>query len=274
MKWRPCLMAAALLLSLGVAAHGREAKPPGPKAILREMVARYAGLSSYRDTGFVQTLAAGSPLANGPVRSAFLDASLRGEPLVSFKTYFARPRQFRFEWRSNASRESVVWSDGRRSYGWMPSGAFGDEGFTLDRSDELRYYIAEAQRSSSGAVFFVPSLLMKELDYGPPFGEMISSMTEPSVVKEEKFDGEVCYVISGNILGAPWLLWVGKESRLLRKTRTTYTSASFHELLEKGKTKVTLAEEVHRDIKVNERLPALTFRFKPRLGPRDIDLTR
>jgi hypothetical protein len=80
--------------------------------------------------------------------------------------------------------------------------------------------------------------------------------------------------VSGDIYGTPWVLWVGKESRLLRKTRTVYTSGSFHDMLEKRKVKTTLAEEVHRDIRVNEKLPTGTFNYKPRLGPRDIDLTR
>ncbi|HEX8337783.1 MAG TPA: hypothetical protein VF621_13695 [Pyrinomonadaceae bacterium] len=40
------------------------------------------------------------------------------------------------------------------------------------------------------------------------------------------------------------------------------------------KVKATTAEEVHRDIRVNEKLPAATFSYRPRLGPRDIDLTR
>lgn len=278
MKRRPRLTAAALLgllLCLGGVARGQGARPDA-KAILKEVVARYAGFSSYRDTGVVQTLSGESPLAAGPARPRLLDASYGGDTLVTFKTFYARPRRFRFEWTSphaTGTREAAFWSDGKRSYGWMPSGVFGGEVFVLDGGQELRDYADEAQRSSSGASFFVPSLLLKDLSHDS-FGRMLSSMEELSVPREEKFDGEVCHVVSGRIHGTPWLLWVGKESRLLRKTRTAYTSGSFHDMLEKKRVETTMAEEIHRDIRVNEKLPAATFRYRPRLGPRDIDLTR
>lgn len=270
--------AAGLLLCLAGVARAQSA-PPDPRAILNEMTARYASLSSYRDTGVVQTVAGESLLAARPARylGAASNAARAGETLVSFKTFYARPRMFRFEWRSHdpqaPRRESVVWSDGRKSYGWMPDRALGDVAFVLDGGGKLSWYVGEAQRTSSGAAFFIPSLLMKDVD-PLPFGELLSHMSGLSVVREEEFDGEVCHVLGGNISGAPWLLWVGKQSRLLRKTRTTYTSGSFHEMLEQKRVETTVAEEIHRDIHVNEKLPAATFKFRPRLGARDIDLTR
>lgn len=276
MKRRTRIVAAAagLLLCLGAGAARGQSARPDPKAILTEMTARYARLSSYQDTGVVQTLA-GESLPGAPA-VRFPDASYAGETIVSFKTFYARPRMFRFEWRSYkpaASREAAVWSDGRKSYGWMPSLSSGDESFVLEGGQELRDYVGAAQRSSSGAAFFVPSLLMKELD-PMPFGELLGHMDGLSVVREEQFDGEVCHVVGGKIGGTPWLLWVGKESRLLRKTRTVYTSGSFHDMVEGKKVKTTIAEEIHRDIRVNERLPPATFKLRPRLGERDIDLTR
>lgn len=121
---------------------------------------------------------------------------------------------------------------------------------------------------------FHPSLLMK--DVSPfSFGDMISIMDRASLIREEQIDGEPCHVIKGDISGVPWVLWVGKESYLLRKTRTLYTSASFHETLErKGGVKTSVAEEVHRDIKVNGRIPEAIFRYRPQLRADDIDLTR
>lgn len=267
-----------LTLCTGGVARG-QAAAPDPKAILKQMVERYARLTSYQDSGAVQTLDAGSWLAAGPAAPRLARVSSGGDTLVSFKTFYARPRMFRFEWRNHlkpTSREAVVWSDGRKSYGWMPNVARGDGddgSFVLQGGEKLRSYVEEAQRSSSGAAFFVPSLLMKDLDY-IAFGEMLGSMSGLKLIREERFDGEVCHVIGGDIFGGPWLLWVGKESRLLRKTRTLYTSGSFHETLRTGRARTMVAEEVHRDIRVNEKLPAGTFSYRPRLRADDIDLTR
>jgi hypothetical protein len=70
------------------------------------------------------------------------------------------------------------------------------------------------------------------------------------------------------------VLWIGRESHLLRKTRTLYTSASFHETLEKrGRVQTSIAEEVHRDIKVNMPIPPTVFKYKPPIRVDDTDLT-
>ena len=84
---------------------------------------------------------------------------------------------------------------------------------------------------------------------------MVLSMTELSLVRDEQVEGEACYVISGKMYETPWVLWVGKSSGLLRKTRTLYVSGSFHEMMEKGKVKTSVAEEIHRDIRINEKIP-------------------
>jgi outer membrane lipoprotein-sorting protein len=265
-----------LLLYPSGVAYG-QGTTPNPKVILKEMVARYAGFSSYQDSGVVQTLPGESLLAASPTRPRFINIASSGGTLVSFKTYYARPGKFRFEWRSpllKASRDAAIWSNGKQAYSWTPDVAGIGEGYILNSGSELRSYVDEAQRWSGGAVFFVPSLLMK--DVSPfSFGDMLSIMEGLSLLREEQFDGEPCYVIKGNISGVPWVLWVGKESYLLRKTRTVYTSVSFHETLEKkGRVKTSIAEEVHRNIRVDENIPETVFRYRPQLRADDIDLTR
>jgi hypothetical protein len=267
--------AVGLLLYLGSAAFG-QSPPPEPKAILRKMVARYAGFMSYQDTGVVRTLPGESLLAAGADRQRFISVSSGAETLVTFKTFYARPRMFRFEWKSSSlsmTREAAVWSNGKKDYSWMPDRVSGSDSFTLYDGADLRFNVGEAQRLSGGAVFFVPSLLIKDVSYDS-FGEMISSMTELSLVRDELFDGEACHVISGKIIGTPWVLWVGKNSQLLRKTRTLYTSGSFHEMLERGRVNTRVAEEIHHDIRVNEKIPREVFRRRPQLLANDTDLTR
>ena len=266
----------SLLLCLSSVARSQGA-PADPKTILGAMVARYSSCASYQDSGLVRTLPGESLRAGGAEGSLLLSASAAADGvLVSFKTYFARPRLFRFEWRSSsipASREAAVWSDGKKDYRWMPEVFPKSDRFMLYDGAPLRFNVDDALKSSSGAIFFIPSLLME--DIAPiPFGELLEHMTELSLLPEERIDGEACYVIGGRISAAPWTLWVGKETHLLRKTRTLYTSASFHETLKKGLVKSYTAEEIHRDIKIDEKIPEETFRHKPQIRADDIDLTR
>jgi outer membrane lipoprotein-sorting protein len=268
--------AAFLLFYLGGAVLGQTAAS-SPQIILREMVDTYERVSSYQDSGVVRTLPSEPGVIADSEGSRFRGVSFRDDTLLSFNTYYARPGKFRFEWRSpllRASRDAAVWSNGKQAYSWTPDISGIGKGFILNKGSALRWYVDEAQRWAGGAVYFVPSLLMK--DVSPfSFGDMLSTMEGLSLLREEQIDGETCHVIKGDISGVPWVLWVGKESHLLRKTRTLYTSASFHEMLEKkGRVQTSIAEEIHRDIKVNKRIPEAVFRYRPRLGADDIDLTR
>lgn len=270
-------IAAAVLLCCSANVTRGQTAAPDPQNILRKMVTTYERVSSYQDSGVVRTLPGEPGLIADSEIPRFRGASFRDETLVSFKTYYSRPGKFRFEWRSpsvRASRDAAIWSNGKQAYSWTPDVTGIGKGYTLSSGSELRWYVDEAQRWSGGAIFFVPSLLMK--DVSPfSFGDMLSIMEGASLLREEQIDGEPCHVIKGEISGVPWVLWVGKESYLLRKTRTLYSSASFHETLEqKGRVKTSIAEEVHRDIKVNKRIPETVFRYRPQLRADDINLTR
>src|ERR1044072_4646118 len=90
-----------------------QAQTPTAQEIVKKMAERYATLSSYQDSGVVETTTEG-PLAR------------RGTD-IAFKTHFTRPNKLRFEWLDYSSVSSVeknaVWSDGTKVlsfYGWEP----------------------------------------------------------------------------------------------------------------------------------------------------------
>lgn len=147
-----------------------------------------------------------------------------------------------------------------------------EPGFTLYNGADLASYLREARALSGSSIFAVPSLLMG-VDY-LPFRGMIESMRGASLVREENLEGETCYVIKGNMFEVPWVLWVGKRSHLLRKTRTLYISGSFDVSVNKEMHKTMIVEETHRHIRINEGIPQRVFRFKPQLHAHDVDLTR
>jgi len=247
-----------------------------PQTILKKMIAKYASASSYQDSGILRVFPS-EPMDTGissisPAQSV----SSKDDILVSFKTYFQRPRMFRFEWQSSlfqASRDSVIWSDGKQLYSLSPRRNLENSGFLLQKQTDMKLLIDETIRPSGGTVYSVPSLLMEDLS-NYTFADVISNMSELSLLGEKQFDAELCYVIQGKVSGVPWMLWVGKKSHLLRKTRTLYSRSSFHDTLEKGAAKTLMAEEIHRDIRINERIPEKVFEYKPQLQTHDVDLTR
>jgi outer membrane lipoprotein-sorting protein len=268
-----------ILLSL-VYVSPSQVSAPNPRTVLREMIAQYESVSSYQDSGVIRVVQADSSLiadlGNHHVRSiSFTDGTF-----VSFKTYFVRPRKFRFEWKNSflkMSREAAIWTEGKRVYSWTPAMSRDDGSYSLSGGRDLRFKLEEARRPSAGAAFIIPSLLMpKDVGY-LPFANMVNSMTELSLLGEEQSEGETCYVIKGKMYGTPWMLWVGKNSHLLRKKRTLYSvGGSFDETVETGKRsgETFMAEEIHRDIKINMQIPENVFRYKPKLQAQDDDLTR
>jgi len=267
----PSFGLAILLIGFGGLA---EAQNVGPRAqtILERMTATYATALSYQDSGVVR-LVPGDPLIADRKERSFQSVSLQSDTLISFKTYYLRPNRFRFEWKSSTpavARESVIWFDGKRAYSWMPSDS-GDETFELTSSLNLGVHLDQALSSSLGSVYFVPTLLLQKLIVFP-FADTLSIARKVSIVREEVVGREVCYVIKAELSGVPWLLWVGKKSFLLRKTRTVYSARAF-DPSNKSQRQSFVAEEIHTNIRINRSVSKRLFRYRPVLGPKDIDLT-
>lgn len=212
---------------------------PNARKIVEAMVARYKTASSYKDSGTVSLVQADPKILNRLIQHP----SFKNDTLVSFKTYFQRPRLFRFDWDSpmldwksrmfTRSREASIWTDGKNIYEWMPSAGAENDSFTLSTSNHLGLTIDEAQRSSAAAVFPLISIFIKDASE-VTFADLLNMATELSLINEEPFDDEKCYVIKANLSGAPWTLWISKQRHLLRKTRTVYSYGSFDESVETG----------------------------------------
>ena len=242
---------------------------PTARTIVQAMVAQYKHASSYQDSGTVSVVQSEPKIAH----HVFQRPPFTGT-LLSFRTYFAGPNMFRFDWKpAKSPRESSVWFDGKNVYRWMPSAGARDETFTLFRSNYIGITVDEAARYSAGAVFPIISMLVAETSV-VSFDDLLHVAPRVTVTKEEPVEGEMCYVINTNLSGAPWTLWVGKQTHLLRKTRTVYSYGSFDEMVEKGVRKVFLAEETRRDIKINEPISKDVFNYRPKLLAHDADLTR
>lgn len=271
------LIIAGLVLTCSGSAYPQT--KPTAREILRAMVAQYRATSSYQDTGAVMLIKADPDIAKRLIPHSSADRTL-----VSFRTYFARPRMFRFDWKSSTldwrslpatrDREATIWSNGKGIYQWMPSGASEDDSFTLSKENRLDFTVLEAQRSSGAAVYPLISLFIKEANIVTSFADILDGATDLSTVTEESVEGEMCYVFTGNLDGAPWTFWVSKQRRVLRKTRTVYSYGSFDEAVATGVRHQFVAEETRRDIKLNQPIARDVFNYRPKLQPRDLDATR
>lgn len=264
------LIVASVALSFCTVAYSQTARE-----ILNGMVTQYRTLSSYSDTGDV-IVAQADPKIARLQNISFQRPPRAGETLVSFRTYFARPKLFRFDWKSSRtqSRDASIWSNGKQIYEWTGELGTLEDGFTLNTSKHLDMTIMDAARTSAGAVYPLISLFIKEANVVTSFADILGMATELALVKEEPVEGENCYVINATLSGAPWTLWITKQRKLIRKTRTVYSYGSFDESVRTGVRKVFVAEETRRDIKINEPISKDVFNYRPTLRRGDYDMTR
>jgi len=180
---------------------------------------------------------------------------------------------FRFEWYKageTKNRPSVIWFDGIQGFSWALDPALKRGRFRLRRDDKLGSLIEDSLKPSGGMIFTVPSLLMTHV--APyTFGDVVEDLTDVSLTKAQLVDGELCFVIAGKAKGTPWVFWIGSKTHLLRKVRSFYSIGGFHDPKNKRRF---IAEEIHQEIKLNERIPESVFRYRPRLRSGDFDMTK
>jgi hypothetical protein len=76
----------------------------------------------------------------------------------------------------------------------------------------------------------------------------LTEISKISLLKQENFEGEDCFVVRGYWHRQPVNLWIGKNDYFLRKVRI----ANFNN---------TFQEEIRRNIKSGEEIPSETFTF-------------
>jgi outer membrane lipoprotein-sorting protein len=209
-----------------------QVKSTTAKSIVRKMAAQYATASSYQDTGVVMDVKG--------------EAASQSEIVIKFKTYFAHPHFFRFEWTARnivTSEEqlSVIWNDGKQTFAYY---SWDDP--AVEEKEDIGSGVAGATGVSRGSAHTVPALLMKEIS-----GFRLIEMSKLSVLGEERFEGEDCYVVRGyHPFNFPIDMWISKRDFLLRKTKEASDDGS-HQI------------EIHRDVKLNVKVPRETFNFIP-----------
>ena len=216
---------------------GRPAGVPSAVEILHNMADQYSAAESYQDSGFVQ-ITANTPSAAKP------------KILNSFNSFFARPGNYRFQWKTDDepnSRWNVIWTTGNFFATLDPNGIPELE---MNRGTT----IARASAVTRGASQTVAALLS-----GTVRGFRLSEMQDATLLREEDFEGEKCFVVRGrHPLGFPIDVWISKNDFLIRKIRQTNGDGSYQ-------------EEIRRDIKLNEPIAPEIFQYKSKkTAPKNI----
>ena len=186
-----------LLILTAPGGHSQQSKTVSAKEILDRMVSVYGSCKSYVD--------------KGETREVFFTTGGSRVDIKPFTTAFVRPSDFRFEVTENKdliTQRLVVWRDKRSIRSWW------------SLRPETKYYetllepVARATGVSSTSALVVPSMLFQNLGDR----RVLQSLTELSLVGEEKVSGRNAYRIRGKSLNNTWVtIWIDKETFLLVK---------------------------------------------------------
>jgi len=216
-----------LLILTATGGHSQQSDPVSAKEVLNRLLSVYASCNSYMD--------------KGRVKEFFLD----GNQVVikPFTTAFVRPSRFRFEFTEDAdgrTQSYVVWRDGGSIKSWW------------SRKPPIRYYetlgraLGGATGYSGSSAIVVPSMLFQDV----ADCQRIQTLTELSLVKDEKVSGRVAYRIQGKDWMNNWVtLWIDKKTFLLVK------------LFEK-KSGPVVELTIHYEPQVNVDVPPAKLAFK------------
>jgi hypothetical protein len=198
--------------------------------VLHGMIALYASLHSYSDTGHVKTKIASS----GVIHRRW------------FSTLYQRPSSFRFTFFSphphpqlgHIVTQHVVGFDGAEGYR-VTKGPTDVE--PLRSSTSLKLAIAGATGISSGAAHTISRLLLPQVE-----GMSLLDSVNPRFNDATEIDGAVCHSITAEFpRGGERELWIEKHTLLLRKVISLRETAR--------------SEEVRENICVNEVLERKLF---------------
>ncbi len=228
------LIVFCILLTLLICNRGGvcQTKNITAQSIVEKMAVAYANASSYQDTGVIEHLKG--------------DGASQHETVIKFRTYFARPHFFRFEWRDrdivrSEERLSVVWNDGQQTFGYY---SWDDP--AVKKKDNIDLGIAGATGVSRGSAHTVPVLLMGEVG-----GFRLTQLINLSMLGEEEYEGEDCYIVRGyHPHNFPIDMWISKQDFLLRKVKRPNDNGSYD-------------LEIRRDVKLDVRIPPEFFNFTP-----------
>lgn len=217
-----------LLILTATAGHSQQKETVSAEQILERMFSVYASCTSYMDKGRVRE--------NHLERNRIV--------IKPFATAFVRPSRFRFEFTEDSDMKSqsyVVWRDGVSIRSWWsvkPQTRY---------HETLGHAVWGATGVSGTSAIVVPSMLFQNIgDY-----RRVQSLTDLSLVREEKVGGRAAYRIQGrDWMNIRLTLWIDKKTFLLVK------------LFEKRTERADVELTINYEPQINVDVPAEKLAFK------------
>jgi hypothetical protein len=184
--------------------------------IMEQLAKKYAGCQTYSDSGYVFKWGEGDEKGD--------------EPELTFKTFFARPSKFRFEWQEG-DNFNIIWCDGIQSYSLYHWDKKQENRESLSRA------IAGATGVSSGAAHAVPALLISRVR---ATSNHLLRLKDCQVKGSDTLDGIDCHLIVGSAQrNSDTIILVSKTDFSLRRIRE-FSVITIEELAEMKKEAETL----------------------------------
>lgn len=262
-----------------------------PTEILQKSAEKYKSLTSYSATGkTVSIIGAAEVNADKVLEQGFQ----KPHNLVhTFTIKLGRPDLYHIQWEQKVhaayTQKGAVWSAGEGDFLLM-----GEARYSKMKNQAIA--LAAATGISGGAAHTVPAAFFANT--GP---NLLRTLSDVSLEKEEKIDAEDCYVVAGRLGEQKMLFWVSKESFLIRQrqlvlggnvSRPAMTDEMIKKTLKQlkreatpaavaemkamaamaGKTKGTLTE-THQNIVIDQPIDKASFRhpvpngLKPSASP-------
>lgn len=228
----PTVVASAtFLLTCLVECPANDDKPlsesPTASQILERLAKAYASCKTYRDSGTVKT--------------AFHDSTGNWSTEKRFRTAFARPDRFRFEYQETTSKVEdryVIWCHGKEIQTWWSISP------GIDKPDSLGSAIGAAIGVSGGSSHTIPALLLPT----HVKGWKLSDLKEAKRVADEALGKSACFKVQGKSPIRTMTVWIDKESSLTRridyKGQDTTTTVSIEPVLDEPVNEKLLAFDV------------------------------
>ncbi len=198
--------------------------------IIRKIYLAYNRIESYHDTGYVE--------------EKIFSNSKETKLYIPFEIYFLRPNYLKVKWKAQLLPDSpyvecILWSNGVETFTYWETGLF-------EKMESLEKGIHANTGVSRRITATVPCLLIGIRSLGFNLDDAKSILS----VREEEIESTEClYLKVEDKQEKFYELWIGKEDHLIRKLKRP---------LLKG-----IVEEVHQNIKINEKIEKEIFNYKP-----------
>jgi hypothetical protein len=224
---------------LGSATWGAEETP---KAIFEKVAAKYASMQTYSAEGTVVT-----DMDSGGGKS---------QSETKFSIRLKKPNLYLISWSDKTqsgpgmsmSNSGAVWNAGKQAYLYMGPGN------CYEKAESDAMALAGATGISGGAAHTIPSLFFPSLKLGH---SLFARFIDPKLERNEKVDGEECYVIGGSTKGSKReTFWISKERHLILKhsrsleppERSASAQAEYEGEMKKAVEQAGIRDETTRQI--------------------------